>query len=204
MMDPMDASRQHRPAARVRAGMLLVASPEMVDENFVDSVVLLLDVDEEGALGVVLNRPSPLLVATVMGEWSDWVSEPEVLFRGGPVGPEGALALAMLRNTDPSTAPEALPDGFSPVLGSVGLLDLETPVDGVAGQLVALRLFAGYAGWGAQQLEAEIASGDWDLVPAEPFDVFGADPEQLRRTVLKRQPGELAWRSTRPADPALN
>lgn len=197
----MDAPwSQHRPAQGLRAGMLLVASPEMTDENFADSVVLLLDVDADGALGVVINRPSPLLVATVMGEWADWVSEPEVLFRGGPVGPEGALALVMLRNTEE----DAAPDGFSAVLGPVGLLDLETPVEAVSGQIVGLRLFAGYAGWGPDQLEDEIAAGDWDLVPAEPFDVFGADPAQLRRAVLRRQPGELAWRSTRPADPALN
>lgn len=198
-MDGMDLPRHQQPITRVGAGMLLVASPGMTDDNFVDAVVLLIDVDAEGALGVVLNRPTPLLVAAVMGEWAEHVSDPEVLFRGGPVGPEGALALAMLRPGD-----QAVPDGFNPVLGQVGLLDLETPVEDVDDRIVALRLFAGYAGWGPGQLEDEVAQGDWDVVPAEPLDVFTPDAPSLRRGVLRRQPGELAWRATRPADPALN
>lgn len=198
MMGGMDTPSRP-PAVHPAPGTLLVASPSLVDENFADSVVLLLDVDEDGALGVVINRPSPLLVATVLGEWADYTAEPEVLFRGGPVGQDGALALAMLRNVD-----DAPPDGFRPVLGPVGLLDLEIPVEEVADKLVALRLFAGYAGWAPGQLEQEIAGGDWDLVNADPLDVFRPDTTDLWRDVLRRQPGELAWRSTRPADPALN
>ena len=199
MMGGMERD-QRRPSAGfpVGPGVLLVASPEMLDPHFTETVVLLLDVDTDGALGVVLNRPSPLLVATVLGEWSDYVAEPEVLFRGGPVGPEGALALAMLRD------PTDVPDGFSQVLGPIGLLDLDTPVEEVSESLVTLRLFAGYAGWEAGQLEAEIAEGAWDVVPAEPLDAFHDDTTDLWRAVLRRQPGELAWRSTRPADPGLN
>ncbi|MFC6153621.1 YqgE/AlgH family protein [Nocardioides yefusunii] len=198
----MDVHPRHRPGPRVAPGMLLVASPAMTDENFVDTVVLILDVDDDGALGVVLNRPSPLLVATVMGEWAHLVAEPEVLFRGGPVGPDGAVALAMLRNGEHALAGGE--EGFTSVLGPVGLLDLDTPLEDVGDSVVALRLFAGYAGWGPGQLQSEIDAGDWDLVPGEPQDVFGPESEHLWREVLRRQPGELAWRSTRPADPALN
>lgn len=199
MMEDMERDEPTPPPAfPVGPGVLLVASPSLADPHFTETVVLLLDVDDDGALGVVLNRPSPLPVATVLGEWSDFVAEPEVLFRGGPVGPEGALALAMLR--DPADAPE----GFSPVLGPIGLLDLDTPVEEVQESLVTLRLFAGYAGWDADQLESEIAEGAWDVVPAEPLDAFHDDTTDLWRAVLRRQPGELAWRSTRPADPDLN
>jgi putative transcriptional regulator len=70
--------------------MLLLASPELLDPNFAESVVLLLDADEDGAMGVVINRPSPVPVISVLAEWGDIVAEPEVLFRGGPVSPEGA------------------------------------------------------------------------------------------------------------------
>ena len=180
------------------AGVLLVAQPGMTDPHFSDSVVLVLDADDEGALGVVLNRPSPLLVASVFEDWRDLVDEPDVLFRGGPVGTDGALALALLR--DPVSSVE----GFRRVSGGLGVLDLDTPVERVQPALARLRIFAGYAGWGAGQLEGEIDEGAWYTVPGEPLDAFGEKCDDLSRTVLRRQPGELAWHSTRPVDPGLN
>ncbi len=183
---------------RVRAGMLLVAAPSLVDPNFVDTVVLLLDVDSDGALGVVVNRPSPVLVGDVLDGWGEVVTEPEVLFRGGPVGTEGALAVGRL--ADPAVAPE----GFRSVAGALGIVDLESPADFVRGDLAQLRIFAGYAGWGAGQLEDEVEGGDWYVVPAAEGDAFRVDPTGLRREVLRRQPGEMAWHSTRPADPEQN
>src|SRR6478735_7640327 len=108
------------------AGMLLVATPALVDPNFADSVVLLLDVDDSGALGVVLNRPSGVPVDAVLDGWADVVAEPDVLFHGGPVGADGALAVALLRD------PEDVPVGFRSVDGAdgrLGLVDLDTPVE---------------------------------------------------------------------------
>ncbi len=86
----------------------------------------------------------------------------------------------------------------------LGIVDLDAPLELVSGSLSGLRIFAGYAGWGAQQLRGEVARGDWYVVPGEERDVFRLDPGSLRRDVLRRQPGELAWHSTRPDDPALN
>jgi putative transcriptional regulator len=180
------------------AGMLLVASPELTDPNFSDTVVLILDADSEGALGLVLNRPSPIAVAEVLEAWRDVVVEPEVLFRGGPVSPEGALAVGVLRSSDD------VPVGFRGVAGRVGIVDLDTPVELLDGSLRALRVFAGYAGWSPGQLEDELSRGDWYLVPAEEPDVTRADPTGLWRDVLRRQPGQLAWHATRPVDPGLN
>ncbi len=182
----------------MRAGMLLVASPALLDPNFADTVVLLLDVDDNGALGVVLNRPSVVAVADVLADWGDVVAEPEVLFHGGPVSTEGALAVAKLR------AEDDVPVGFREVTGQLGLVDLDTPVELLDGSLDGLRIFAGYAGWGAEQLDGEIAEGSWYVVPSQPLDVFRVDPGDLWRDVLRRQPGELAWHSTRPVDPDLN
>jgi putative transcriptional regulator len=182
----------------VRAGMLLVATPQLLDPNFADSVVLLLDVDENGALGVVLNRPTGVPVAEVLADWRDVVAEPEVLFRGGPVSTEGALAVAQLRRGDD------VPVGFREVVDGLGVVDLDTPVELVDGTLTGMRIFAGYAGWGADQLQDEIKEGSWYVVPGQPLDVFRVDPADLWRDVLRRQPGELAWHSTRPVDPDLN
>ncbi|MEZ5093711.1 YqgE/AlgH family protein [Nocardioides sp.] len=180
------------------AGMLLLATPALVDPNFTDTVVLLLDVDGDGALGVVLNRPSGVPVTAVLDAWSEVVDEPEVLFQGGPVSTQGALAVGLLRDAD------AEPVGFRPVHGRLGIVDLDTPVELVDGSLAGLRIFAGYAGWGEGQLEAEVEEGSWYVVAAQAPDVFRLDPSDLRRDVLRRQPGQLAWHSTRPADPELN
>ncbi len=184
--------------AVVHPGMLLLASVDLVDPNFIDSVVLLLDVNEDGALGVVLNRPSNVLVADVLDAWSTQCAEPEVLFHGGPVGTDGAIAVARLHS------PDDVPLGFRTVAGRLGMLDLDTPIELLDGTLSGLRIFAGYAGWGAQQLREEIAQGDWYVVAGAEGDVFDTDPQDLRRDVLRRQPGQLAWHTTRPADPDLN
>lgn len=181
--------------------MLLLATPQLLDPNFADTVVLLLDVNDEGALGVVLNRPSALPVSEVLGAWGDVVEEPEVLFQGGPVSPEGALAVALAMPGGEHAA------GFQPVDGAVdrlGVLDLDTPSELVNGSVDRLRIFAGYAGWGVGQLQAEIEEGSWYVVPGEADDVFRHDTRDLWREVLRRQPGDLALHATRPADPGLN
>ncbi|KQQ43127.1 MULTISPECIES: YqgE/AlgH family protein [unclassified Nocardioides] len=183
--------------SEVGAGMLLVAGPGLLDPHFADTVVLLLDADAEGAVGVVLNRPTPVSVEQVLEGWDRLVVEPDVLFQGGPVSADGAIALALLGPGEP-------PAGFRPVVDRLGLVDLGTPVEQVADALLGVRVFAGYAGWGAGQLEGEIAGGDWLVVPGTADDVFRDDVTDLRRDVVRRQPGELAWHATRPADPELN
>lgn len=178
--------------------MLLLSSPSLLDPHFVDTVVLVLDASAEGALGVVLNRPTGLPVADVLAPWRDVVAEPEVLFQGGPVETDGALAVCLRRSDDPDVL------GLREVVDRLALLDLDTPVELVSDELDGLRIFAGYAGWGAGQLEREIEEGSWYVVPGVARDVFRADTSTLRRDVLRRQPGDLAWHSTRPADADLN
>jgi putative transcriptional regulator len=195
---PGEDRRDDAGVAGLAAGALLVATPVLLDPNFSETVVLLLDVDEDGVLGVVLNRPSPVAVAEVLGQWSTAVDEPHVLFQGGPVGTDAALALALLRD------PADVPVGFRAVRGTLGLVDLDTPTELLAGSLAGLRIFAGYAGWAPGQLEAEVEEGSWYVVPGEALDAFRGDPGALRRDVLRRQPGALAWHSTRPLDPELN
>jgi putative transcriptional regulator len=97
-----------------------------------------------------------------------------------------------------------VPVGFREVTGQLGLVDLDTPVELLDGSFDGMRIFAGYAGWGSGQLDDEIAEGSWYVVPSLPLDAFRDDPADLWRDVLRRQPGELAWHSTRPVDPELN
>lgn len=192
---------QSRHDQQPASGRLLVAAPDLVDPSFVDSVVLLIEHNHEGAVGVVLTRPSMVPLETVLDGWDAVATQPEVLFRGGPVGTDGALALGRI------ASPADPPVGWRPISGLgglLGLVDLDGPSEQVGTQVRDLRVFAGYAGWGAEQLEAEIAEGSWYVVPGLPGDVFSDHPDGLRRAVLRRQPGELAWASTRPADPVQN
>lgn len=177
--------------------MLLLATPALLDPNFAETVVLMLDVTGDGALGVVLNRPTGLPVSDVLEAWGDVVAEPEVLFQGGPVETDGALALALRRSDD-----DVL--GLREVIDRLALLDLDTPVELVSDELDGLRIFAGYAGWGAGQLDQEVEEGSWYVVPAIARDVFRADTTTLWRDVMRRQPGDLAMHSTRPTDVGLN
>lgn len=178
-------------------GSLLIAAPTMADPNFARTIVLLLDTGETGALGVVLNRPTDLEVADVLEPWADLVAGPGVLFQGGPVETDAAIAVATVSADDE-------PVGWRRVFGSTGLVDLDAPVELLSDAVSALRIFAGYAGWGVGQLEAEIEEGAWYVVPAEPQDPFLLDPARLWSQVLRRQGGQLAMLATMPTEPELN
>ncbi len=181
-------------------GRLLVATPALADPNFDRAVVLLLDHDDEGSLGVVLNRPTPVDVQDVLSSWAALAGRPQVIFQGGPVALDSALALAVV----PGGSVEGNPLGWRRVHGAIGLVDLEAPPELLAGELSSLRIFAGYAGWAPGQLEEELVEGAWYLVDSEPGDVFSPSPERLWRSVLRRQRGELAMVATYPDDPSLN
>lgn len=186
-----------------KAGRLLVATPLLGDPNFRRSVVLVVEHElSEGTLGVVLNRPTEIPVGRVLEQWTDLATDPSVVFRGGPVQPESALALALIPGTEEPLGWRAL-DG-APALARLGLLDLDTPPRLLEPAIKDLRVYAGYAGWSPGQLQSEIDDGAWVVIPAEPGDVFAADPDQLWRQVLRRQEGETAFLATYPEDPGLN
>ena len=186
-----------------KAGRLLVATPLLGDPNFRRSVVLIVEHEiVEGTLGVVLNRPTEIPVGRVLEQWTDLTTDPSVVFRGGPVQPDSALALALVPGTDEPLGWRAL-DG-APALARLGLLDLDTPPRLLEPAIKELRVYAGYAGWSPGQLEAEIDEGAWLVLTAKPGDVFATDPDQLWRQVLRRQEGETAFLATYPDDPAMN
>lgn len=181
-----------------RVGELLVAGIGVSDGVFDGTVVLVLDADEAGTVGVVLNRLSQIELGGALPAWAGLVSDPAGLFDGGPVSQQGAICLS-----EPWQAGEE-PPGWRPVFGNVGLLNLDTPVEIADGAYRNLRVFAGYAGWDAGQLERELSFDMWHVVPAQASDVFDPEPESLWRRVLRRQGGELALLSTWTAAAELN
>jgi putative transcriptional regulator len=196
-----DTSAPGTEAEATLTGRLLVASPELGDPNFARTVVLLVDHDESGALGVVLNRPSTTDVGEILPDWHLYASPPQVVFQGGPVGRDSALALAArVRGLQEDDEPA----GFRHVHGGIGLVDLDTPAELIAGEISSMRVFAGYAGWGSEQLEEEIDQGAWFVVDADLRDLSSTDPERLWSEVLRRQPPPLAMVATFPDDPSLN
>lgn len=194
-LEPLDV-----PPAHPLAGRLLVAAPILGDPNFSRTVILLLDHDEEGSLGLVLNRPSHVAVGAVLPTWDGRTTGTDVLFTGGPVAEDRALALGLLPG--PFDGPE--PEGFQRVAGPFGLVDLELDPDDSTAELTAIRIYAGYTGWGSGQLDEEVDEGAWYVVDGGPADVFDGDPSDLWQRVLRRQPGDLAFLATPSTDPSLN
>ncbi|MCW2759298.1 MAG: hypothetical protein JWO46_3044 [Nocardioidaceae bacterium] len=184
-----------------RSGRLLVAAPMLVDPHFVRTIVLLLDVDDDGVLGVVLNRPSDVDVDGVLSSWADLVRDPAVVFVGGPVGNDSALAVGRLADGIVASGPHV---GWRPLFDGTGLVDLDIPSGDLVPAVDAMRIYAGYAGWSPGQLAEEIAEGAWYVVEGRPTDLFAADPAALWHQVLARQRGPLAWLATYPDDPTSN
>ena len=170
------------------SGKLLVATPRLVDPNFYRTVILMFQHDEEGAVGVVLNRVTTETVADHLPEWAERAASPGYIHWGGPVEPEVAIGIAL--------APDGMPTGVP----GLSLVDLGAapPGDGPS-----VRVYSGYSGWSPGQLEAEILAGSWYVVQAAPDDPFDEPADQWRR-VLRRQPGLLALVSTFPDDVRLN
>lgn len=174
-------------------GHLLVAAPSLADPNFARTVVLIGEHTDEGALGVVLNRPGEASVGEVVPELGRLLDEDDLVFAGGPVEPTGVMVLAEF--DDPGSA--ALP-----VDGDLGFVALETDMDDLA--VSRARAFAGHAGWGPGQLDAEVAEEAWFVAPFERPDAFTDDPGQLWSLALTRKGGEYALVARMPEDPSLN
>ena len=177
-------------------GKLLVATPTLVDPNFRLTVLLMLEHGNEGALGLVLNRPSELPVRGVIDEWAAAVSEPQVVFVGGPVSQSSVIALA-------SVALDDADDHWSQVIGRIGTIDLEKQPGDVGG-LQQVRIFAGYAAWAPGQLEAELAENAWFVLEHDTSDPFSSDPDELWWDVMARQSGELNQLRHYPRNPSDN
>ena len=187
------------PGSVLTKGRLLVATPPLEDPNFDRTVVYILEHHDDGALGVVINRPTDEPLADPLDRWDGLQAAPGSIFLGGPVEPDALIALGLAK-TPITEATEEL----SPVAGLVVSADLTADPAFVAATVNSIRVFRGYAGWGPGQLEGEIDAGAWLVVDAEPGDVFAGEPDELWRAVLRRQGGRLAWLATAPEDLSSN
>jgi putative transcriptional regulator len=172
-------------------GRLLIASPALTDPNFARSVVLITEHGGAGAMGVVLNRPSETGVGEVAPELADVTDER--IYVGGPVQPQALVVLAEF--SDPSAAAWI-------VAADVGFVAAETA--DLERVVRRGRVYAGYSGWGAGQLEAELEEESWIVEPPLPAELFPDDPESLWHDVLTRKGGQFALVARMPEDPSLN
>ena len=175
------------------AGRLLVSSPALVDPNFRRTVVLIAHHDEDGAMGLVLTRPSDVRVSDAVPALAELSGADDFVHVGGPVQPEAFMVLAEFEDVDEAAAA---------VVGAVGFMPADAEPEDLS--IVRMRVFAGYAGWGAGQLEAELEEPSWIVVDADPEDAFADDPDELWRTVLNRKGGRYALIAAMPFDPTLN
>jgi putative transcriptional regulator len=174
-------------------GKLLVSSPALVDPNFRKTVVLITHHDEEGAMGLVLSRPSEVAASDAVPALDGMPGGGDPVFVGGPVQPEAFMALAEFVDVDESAAT---------VFGHVGFMPAEVEPSEL--DVRRVRLFAGYAGWGPGQLEAELDEPSWIVVAAEADDPFADDPDALWRAVVNRKGGSFSLMENMPFDPGLN
>ncbi len=177
------------------AGQLLLASPTLLDPNFARTVVLVGVHNEDGAMGVVLNRPSKATVEEAVPQLQDAVGGGEHVYVGGPVQPTSVVLLAEFADPDPA--------GLI-VLGRIGFPAADAGLEDLPEAMARGRVFAGYAGWGEGQLDAELADGDWIAHVATPEDVFTDEPGELWSRVLTRKGGSYALLARMPLDPSVN
>ena len=178
-------------------GKLLLASPTMADPNFARSVVLIAEHTEDGAMGLVLNRPASTTVSEAVPDLA-WLTEADAqVYVGGPVAETAVIVLAEFDR------PEMAGALVEPDLGFIGT-DADDP-EALEGAIRRARVFAGHAGWGPGQLEGELEEESWIVVPTPTREeIFSLDAEGLWSAVLRRKGREYALLSTMPPDPSLN
>ncbi|MFX0574220.1 YqgE/AlgH family protein [Nocardia nepalensis] len=180
----------------VRAGTLLVSATELVEPTFRRTVVYIIEHNDAGSLGVVLNRPSDTAVHDVLPRWTEAAAAPRTLFIGGPVKRDAALCLGTVR----VGASIAGVSGLRRIDGRVVLVDLDADPDKITPLIEGLRIFAGYAGWTFGQLEGELQNNDWIVLSALPSDPISTGRSDLWAHVLRRQPLPLSLLATHPIE----
>jgi putative transcriptional regulator len=179
------------------AGTLLVASPKLLDPNFMHTVVLLCEHGPEGSYGLILNRPGDFVLSDLGSDAPLLRGREDRVWFGGPVQVEHLQLLH--RRTVP------VPDSIEIVPGVRLGGDPDALCEALTGcDPDSVRFLVGYSGWGAKQLEAEMGEGAWVVCPARPEIIFDEQPETLWRRVLRGRGGAIAGLADIPPDPSWN
>ena len=172
-------------SATLSKGKFLVASRDLNDPNFSESVILLLDYNENGALGVIINRPTEISLADLLPGVKALHKRKEVVHIGGPV----ARHMVMILTQTPKP-----PQDAQKVFADIYLISQQSELERVlqaGGKRTQVRAYVGYAGWAAGQLDMEVARGGWLIVPAEAALIFDKAPAHVWPELIRR--GEAQW-----------
>jgi putative transcriptional regulator len=172
-------------ATQLAKGRFLVASRTLIDPNFAETVILLLSADARGAMGVAINRQTPVKLASVLPDIKELRGRPDRVFVGGPVA-GNAMVLLIRAQKAPTKSEQVVDDVY--VTGSLTALHEALARKGRTDRLHA---YAGYAGWGPGQLEREVARGDWFVGSADAATVFDMPPDDIWPKLIERFSG--AW-----------
>lgn len=193
---PWDADPTHR----VRPGTALIASTDLIEPTFARTVIYVIEHNEAGSLGVILNRMSQTAVHNLLPQWTDIAASPRVLYVGGPVKQDAALCLGVMKHGFDVDDHPAL----RPVDGRVVLVDLDADPESLSEVLEGVRIFAGYSGWGIGQLDDELDQDSWMLASALPRDLLAPPGVDVWFDILRRQPWPMPLLATHPIDLSLN
>lgn len=183
----------------LKRGMFLIADPKLRDPNFSQTVILLCEHDDQGSLGVVVNRPTTLRLSEAIPNISDSHSITDVLYSGGPVQPDHIMTLY---RAEKKQVPESEHIATGMYLGG-SLAVLEDMIASLA-STNSIRAYVGYAGWSSNQLESELGEDSWKLVPADQKFVFDMEPARVWSTLLASLGEEYSIYESMPPDPTMN
>ncbi len=182
---PMAVAPNARPPRYDPArGMLLIASRRLADPNFAESVVLLLEYDTKGALGLIINRPTEVRLTDLLPDFEELKERADIVYLGGPVSKE-RIVLLMRSKQHPRGAGRVFADTY--VSSSMAALKQAVSVSRDGG---AFHAYVGYAGWGPGQLEEEVSRGDWQVSPANEAIVFDQAAEEIWPELIEKNSGQ--------------
>jgi putative transcriptional regulator len=176
-------SQPSKSSIRPARGRFLVANRSLRDPTFSETVVLLVDYDQNGALGVVVNRPTDVPLTVALPEVEELNKRKDLVFLGGPVARDRMVILLRAAAAPPQSVLV-----FDQVYATGSLSALRQSI----GEGESVRAYAGYAGWGPGQLDAEVERGDWLIGPADSKAIFDDPPSGLWTRFIERFSGDWA------------
>jgi putative transcriptional regulator len=181
-------SKQSTPMVKPLKGRFLIASRQLLDPHFAKTVVLLLEYHKQGAMGLIINRPSDMKLSAVLPEVEELQQRPDTIYLGGPVARTQLLLL--IRTSSP-------PEGSRHILHDIHLSSSQAVIQRMINDPEAeerFRVYAGYAGWAPGQLDKEIASGGWHVLRADAETVFDKSAPEIWPELIHRSSAQWVWR----------